>query len=281
LRFLRRNKKLILLIFIITCIVLIFASSFLSFGFISDTFEFIVIPIEKFCNSSINWVGSKFYLVTNIFEIENENIQLKEKIEQYNLNEQRFKMIEAENKKLTNLINISQNYPNYEMTGAKVIAKDTSKLFNIFIIDKGLNDGLKNNMVVLDSNGVVGKITECRNNFSKVSSIIDDKSSLSIKNFRTDDLGFAKGDLKLKQDGLCQIEFLDAAAQIIEGDEIVTSNLSEIFPPGLLVGHVQKIESNSNTITAILEPVADLKHLENVLVITKVFDVQENFSMEE
>lgn len=238
-------------------------------------------PIEKFFGTSTNWVSSKFHLVTNIFEIENENIKLKEKIEQYNLNEHKYKMLEAENKKLTDLLNISEHYSDYEMTGARVIAKDTGSWFSIFIIDKGLNNGLKSDMVVMDSNGLVGKIAECYSDFSKVYSIIDDKSSVSIKNFRTDDLGFVKGDLKLKQDCLCQLEFLDNIAEIIEGDEIVTSNLSDIYPPGLLIGHVQKITNDSNKKTALLEPAADLKHLENVLIITNYTGSKENFNMEE
>lgn len=281
LRFLKRNKKIILLILSIVCASLIFLSTFFNLSFVSNSFGFVIIPIEKVFGSSLNWISSKFHLATNLFEIENENIRLKEQIEQYNLNEERYKMLEAENKKLADLFNISQHYADYKMTGAHVIAKDTGSWFSIFIIDKGFNQGLKNNMVVMDANGLVGKIAQCYDDFAKVYSIIDDKSSVSIKNFRTDDLGFVKGDLKLKDDCLCQLEFLDNTAEIIEGDEIVTSNLSEIYPPGLLIGHVKKILNDPNKKTALLEPAADLKHLEHVLIITNEVGSKKNFDMEE
>lgn len=280
-KFLRRNKKIILLVLSITCAALIFTSTFFNLNFFGDSLGFIFIPVGKFFSVSSNWIGHKFTLVTNIFEVENENIKLKNETEQYNLNLQKFKMLEDENKKLSSLLNVSSHYENYKMTAANVIAKDTGNWFTIFIIDKGLKNGLKNNMVVMSTDGLVGKITECRNNFSKVSSIIDDKSSVSIKNFRTGDLGFAKGNLELKNDGFCLVEFLDNTAQVVEGDEIITSQLSEIFPPGLLVGHIHKIISNCGEKSVTLETAADLKHLDKVLVITKIFDTREVFNMEE
>ncbi len=262
-------------------ITLIFTSTFFNLSFFSDAAGFIVIPIEKFFCVSSNWFGKKINFFIDIFNAENENIELKRKVELYDLNSQRFKMLENENKKLTALLNIKRNYENYSLTAANVVAKDNGGWFNVFVIDKGLNDGLKNNMVVLSVNGLVGKIIECRNNFSKVSSIIDPKSSISIKNFRTGDLGFVKGDLKLKYDGLCSVEFLDSNAEIIEGDEIVTSHLSEIFPPGLLLGYVKKIDDSADEKSIIFEPVADLKHLDYVLVIIRELQESEDFFMEE
>lgn len=262
-------------------ITLIFTSTFFNLSFFSDAAGFIVIPIEKFFCVSSNWFSQKINFFIDIFNAENENIALKRKVELYDLNSQRFKMLENENKKLTALLNIKRNYENYSLTAANVVAKDNGGWFNVFVIDKGLNDGLKNNMVVLSVNGLVGKIIECRNNFAKVSSIIDPKSSISIKNFRTGDLGFVKGDLKLKYDGLCSVEFLDSNAEIIEGDEIVTSHLSEIFPPGLLLGYVKKIDDSADENSIILEPVADLKHLDYVLVIIRELQESEDFFMEE
>ena len=72
---------------------------------------------------------------------------------------------------------------------------------------------------------------------------------------------------------MCLLEFLDKNAEITEGDEIITSHLSDIFPNGLLVGRVQKININKNKTQKeiILEPACNLKNLEHVLVIKKVF----------
>ena len=99
------------------------------------------------------------------------------------------------------------------------------------MIDKGSNDGLEVDMVVLSGNGLVGHIIEVAPNYSKVLAIIDDRNAVSSKVLRTGDLGIVKGDLSLLNQGLCRMEYVDAEADIIVGDEIVTSNLSDIYPP--------------------------------------------------
>ncbi len=65
------------------------------------------------------------------------------------------------------------------------------------------------------------------------------------------------------------IEYIETDVNIVEGDEIVTSHLGDIFPPGILIGVVKSIETNPNklTKTAVLQPVVDFSHLEDVLVI--------------
>lgn len=124
-------------------------------------------------------------------------------------------------------------------------------------------------MVVLSGNGLVGHIIEVAPNYSKVLSIIDDRNAVSSKVLRTGDLGIVKGDLTLLNEGLCKMEYVDAEADIIVGDEIVTSNLSDIYPPGIMIGVVKEIETESHGLTkyALIEPVVDFRHLEEVLVI--------------
>jgi len=88
---------------------------------------------------------------------------------------------------------------------------------------------------------------------------------------RTGDLGVVKGDYTLMNNGLCKMEYIDGEAQIAVGDEIVTSQLSEVYPEGLSIGKVTKIETDANGLTkyAIIEPFVDLKHLGTLLVIDK------------
>ncbi len=136
-------------------------------------------------------------------------------------------------------------------------------------------------MVVLSSNGLVGKISEAGYNYSKVVSIIDDTDSVSSQNTRTEDIGFVRGDLTNK--GICIMEYIDNEAEIIEGDEIITSHLSNIYPPGLTIGYVKEIYSDLNTLTkyAVVEPIVDFKNLETVLVITQNFEKNISFDVKQ
>ena len=267
LKFLKRRKKLALIIFIICFCCLIFLDRVLELNFFADSLGFIFLPVEKFCIETFNWSQKKIIFLNNIFEIENENIRLKEEAEKNNFERQRCKILEQENQKLNALLEMKNKFNDYDLVGANVIAKDSGGWFDIFLIDKGLNDGIKNNMVVLAKNGLAGKIIDCQKNFSKVLSLIDEKNSVSIKNSRTDDLGFVKGNLKFKSQGLCIVEFLDENADLIEGDEIVTSHLSEIYPKRLLVGQIKKINLDNNEKEIILEPASDFKNIEHVLII--------------
>ena len=282
-KFFRRNRKIVFVITIMLCIALICSSAFFHVDFLSDSMSFVIVPVEKFLVAMSNFVTKNFYCITNIFEVENENINLKNQIEKYKLQADRLKLLENENQKLNKLLGTKNLFANFKTVVANVVAKNNGAWFSNFIIDKGLKDGLQNKMVVISADGLVGKITDCKTGFSKVSSIISPKSSVSVKNFRTDDLGFAKGDVNLKNNGLCCLEFLNNVSEISQGDRIVTSQLSEIFPPGILVGYVQKIISDENQQQIILEPAVDFKNLDCVLVITNssATILNENFDLDE
>lgn len=280
-RFINHNKRIVFLVLVLTCVGLFFLSEFFKINILEDGLGTIIIPTQKFFVSSFNWVSDKFRFIANMSDIEKQNTKLKQKMKTYNLDLERLKILELENKKLNDLLDLKNSLECCELTAANVIAKDNSNWFSIFVIDKGLLHGLKKNMVVLSNKGLVGRIIDCKSEFSKVLSIVDEKSSVSIKNFRSGDLGFARGNLKLKNSGLCLLEFLDENAEIAEGDEIITSHLSDIFPKGLLVGRIQKINLNKNQTQKeiILEPASNLKNLEHVLVIKKVLFSQEEENM--
>ena len=124
-------------------------------------------------------------------------------------------------------------------------------------------------MVLTASNGLVGKIIETGETYSKAQSILDSRSSVPAMSLRTEDLGVVKGEYSLMNHGLCRMEYIDSEAEIIEGDEIVTSNLSDVYPSGITIGRVKEIKTEANGLTkyAIIEPYVDFKHLDTLLVI--------------
>lgn len=271
--FISRYKKWILSLVVLGCIVsAILTVNRVKPTFLENTFGFVIVPIQNFNTSVVGWFKSKVNTVVNYNEIENENLALKAELENKIELENRVKLLEAENDKLNKLLDTDSKYGDYPKITAKIISKDPGNWYDTFIIDKGSKDGLSKNMVVLASGGLVGRIKECGLNYSKVVSMIDDSDAVSAKSLRTDDVGFVRGDLSHKN--LCKMEYIDNDAEIIEGDEIVTSHLSEIYPPGITIGYVKEITPDTNTLTkvAAIEPTVDFKHLENVLVITKSYE---------
>lgn len=274
--FLSRHKKAFFIFLAIVCLF----SALLTLGFqlqpviFHNTLGYVVAPAQKLTTGIMTWLGQKIDFAVNINETEKENILLKEQVEALTADISRLSRVEAEAERLNQLYALDEKYPDYPKVGARIIAKDVSNWYRSFLIDKGEKDSLAKNMVVLAHGGLVGKILEIGPRYAKVVPLIDDTSSVSAQSIRTEDIGFVKGDLQLASDGLCKMEYIDSTAELIEGDEIVTSNLSEFYPPGLTIGYVKEIRTDQSGLTkfAIIQPVVDFKKLDTVLVINKNFN---------
>ncbi len=236
---------------------------------IEQSITYVIIPFQKGITYFGGWFKDRVDFVQNIGELQAINAELEAEVNQLRYENKLLTLDKQELANLRNLYDLDKRYADYPKTGARVIGKDPGNWYEVFLIDKGTSDGIEVNMVVMAGDGLVGRIIEVGPNYAKVKSIIDDAASVSAKILRTKDLCTVSGDKKLGDDGLCLIEYIEADVNVIEGDEIITSHLGDIYPPGILIGTVKSIETDSNKLTksAVLEPVVDFKHLEEVLVI--------------
>ena len=87
---------------------------------------------------------------------------------------------------------------------------------------------------------------------------------------RSGELGVVEGDYELTKQGLCVMKYLKADSDIQVGDRILSSGFGSVYPRGLTVGYVEKIEKDNNmrSITAYIRPAATLSDLSRVMVIT-------------
>jgi len=276
LKFFSDYKKQLTILAVITLVIISFftAGKKINAGFVDDILGFVVTPFQGAVTSVTNWVGDSIGDLTERKNLQDENDRLKQQIEELTAENERLSLYEDENKRLSALLEVSQKYKEYDTTGTRVIAKDTGVWYSSFLINKGENDELKTNMAVVEADGLVGRIVKTSASYSKVYSILDSRSSVSVKSLRTGDLGVVIGDHELMQDGLCKMEYIDSEAEIVEGDEIVTSGLSDYYPEGISVGYVKEIHQDENGITkyAVIEPKVDFKHLDTLVVIKELQD---------
>ena len=237
-----------------------------------NAFGYVITPLQSFNLSIRDWFGGIANYFKGISSLDAENKELKADLLEARAELNRLKLVESENIQLEALVKLQQDYSQYSTIGAKVIAKDPGNWFNSFIIDKGTNYGLEKNMVVMNEDGLVGKISECGYNYSKVVSIINDTDAVSAESLRTNDIGYVVADFS--GDAKCKMQYSDANADILVGDEIVTSHLSEIFPEGISIGHVSDLTVDSQTSMqyAIIEPSVDFSKLKYVLVLDTSFE---------
>lgn len=166
---------------------------------------------------------------------------------------------------LINALNYTyvESNPNY--ITADVISKDTSNWFNTFTINAGENDGITNNSIVINGEGLVGRIDEIGDNWAKVVAIVDDNHSVSFKILRdTKYIGIVSGNGKGTLNGY----LLDPEADVLLGDEIITSGLG-LFPEGIPIGTVEEVIKDENKLlkTITVKPFVYFKNVNKVLVI--------------
>ncbi len=172
--------------------------------------------------------------------------------------------LSAENARLRELLDFKQRLT-YPSLAAHVVGRDPSSWTSSIVIDRGKNHGLKVGLPVVNASGVIGKVTEVGATMSRVILLTDPNFSVGAIVERTRDNGLVSGTLQ----GFCRMEYVAADAQVKEGDQVVTSQLSYSFPEGFLLGVIRRVEeSQSNpTLECLLEPAVNFSQLEEVLVL--------------
>lgn len=247
---------------------------------VEDSITHVIIPLQKGVTYFGDWLVQRVDFVKNINILEETAVTLQEEVNRLTYENQILEQSKLELDRLQKLYELDQYYADYPTTGARIIGKDPGNWYNVFIIDKGENQGIKVDMVVMGGIGLIGKIIQVGPDFAKVRSIIDDTSSVSASIVRTDDLCVVKGDLTLFNKGYISIDYISNNVNLLIGDNVITSNLGEIYPPGILIGEVVAIETNENQLSkkAFLKPVVDFKHLKEVLVINQIWGENEEDS---
>ena len=259
-----RNKipsRLILGIMVLVCIILLFTSYVVNFtsGPIHSLANYLFVPMQK----GIDYVGNTIFLNSEESKTKEtllaENEELRNKVNELTDQVNNMELQQNELEQLQALYKLDQFYGNYEKTGARIIAKNTSNWFNSFTINKGSADGIEVDMNVIAGSGLVGIVTDVGTHYSIVRAIIDDTSSVSAMVTSSND------------NCIILLSNLEDKQNIVKaGDSVVTSHISDKYMPGLLIGYVTSISEDDNHLTKSgkITPVVDFKHLQDVLVIT-------------
>lgn len=266
------SNKYWLLILAIICIVLMGLSGFAESGKgpLSWAAGYTIVPMQKGINRVGMWIGDVSENFATLQEIKKENKELKSRLEEMTTENNRLQQNSATLERYKELYKMDQNTADYPKVAANVIASENSNWFSKFTIDKGSNDGIREDMNVLSGTGLVGIVTEVGPNWATVSSIIDDKN-VSAMILTTFDKCIVSGDLQKVQDGLLKFEQLaNNENEVAVGEQVVTSNISSKYLQGLLVGYISEVNVDSNNLTrsGYIIPATDFKELQEVLVIT-------------
>jgi rod shape-determining protein MreC len=149
-------------------------------------------------------------------------------------------------------------------TGADVIGAGASPEFRTVTIDKGERDGVSPNMAVIAAAGVVGRVTRPSARASLVQLLVDANAAAGalIARSRVQGVIVGAGDEGLRMD------YVPTTGDVVAGDEVVTSGIDGLYPKGLAIGVVERVERGDGLYHRItVRPAVDFSRLEDVLVV--------------
>jgi len=210
--------------------------------------------ISSFSSENFDYINEYFELKDINLDLTKENLFLKNQLEKV--------------KQYSNLDSLKNT--NFTFRNAKVISNNLSSFKNHLIINKGVRHGLKNEMGVINSTGIVGIINRTSKNYSSVMSVLNIDTKINAKVKRTSHFGTLEWNGR--RTSYLVLNDIPETANIKVGDSIITGGMSLIFPEGINIGVVSEILNQnkiSDTVVRFGGNIDEAKYLD--------FDFKENY----
>lgn len=267
------SKNILIILTVICCFFI--GTSFFTDKLVNplrNAVSYVVVPIQKGMNYIGLWSYDKVESLKEINVVLDENKELKEQVNNLTEENNQLKQNSYELERLRELYQLDRMYEGYDKVGARVIGVTTDNWYSSFKIDKGTDDNIKEGMNVIANGGLVGIIKETGKNYSIVKTITEDNSNVSGMLIDSNATCMVQGDIKLMDSGMIRLSHFNSDVIVRNGDKVVTSNISDKYLQGILIGYVKdvKLDSNNLTQSGYLVPAVDFNNLQEVLIITKL-----------
>lgn len=186
---------------------------------------------------------------------------------QKNINES----LEKEIEELKQTLELNKTLTEYDIENATILSRNKSYWFNTMTIDKGKKDGIKKDMAVITSSGLIGKISKVYTSSSEIKLITSDdvnyKISVSIKINGIDNYAILNGYNQEKN--LLKVTGVSKTTDAKKGDIVTTSGLGELFPAGIYVGTVEEVKNDKYNLskTVYIKTTQDFNNIHYVTIL--------------
>lgn len=227
-----------------------------------STLTYPLIKIIELPQNAYEFVSST---VSNQFKLLNENVNLKQKLSQAQIELLQFEVVSQQNIELRQLLQAKQSLP-LKTTAAFLININTGDNDHHFIINQGYNQGVTVGQTVLDLNGVAGQVFSVDLETSHVILITNKNHAVPVEFLRTGirTILYGTGDLEL-----LSLPEIPQSANVIKGDILITSGYGGVFPRGLKVAIINEMldSSDKSYRQALAKPSANLNLLKQILLV--------------
>ena len=240
-------------------------------GLIRDAVGTVTMPFR--------WLGTVFVRAGEGFgryfgsvsALREENERLREENERLRAQADRSGLIEDENARLRDYLDMKGQQPTIQFAEATVIGREASNYSTVYTLNRGSAHGVRINAAVMTEAGLVGSVTEVGLTWCKVTTILENASSVGAVLPDGSATGIVSGDYELRLAGCCKLAYLDPAdAEPKVGDVLRSSGKGSVYPPDVVIGTVTDVRDDplSRSKVATVAPAVDFESLRYVMIIT-------------
>lgn len=245
----------------------------------------VLAPVETAARSVVDPVNAGLMALTryargltdmfvSVGELQGEKAELVKELGELRQENNRLKEYQLENIRLRELLGFKESSINqFNLMAASVVGRNPSNWHSTLTVNRGSRDGVKPDMVVIVPEGLVGRVTRVTPHTAEVILILDPDAAVGGVSQTVDQ---TPGVVVGTDDGLGYLKMIHVPydAVISKGDTIVTSGLGRLYPRGLRIGSVIRVENESGGFLkhAILKPFASFDHLQEVFLVTGVHE---------
>lgn len=229
----------------------------------------VMAPVQGVFQGMTRMVESNLAFIREYRLLLEENASLREKLAAAATLEARMLELRQENNRLREMLGFRER-TEYDLIPAEVIARDSSGWFQTIIISRGSYHGVKEDLAVVTSDGLVGGILSVSRLSSQVLLLTDPRPAVSALVQRSRE----PGEVGIVESapgfpGYLKMIKLPREANIQPGDRIISSGLGGVYPQGLVIGYVQEIGEDDDGVLqyALIRPAANFNRLEEVFVV--------------
>lgn len=223
--------------------------------------DFVQSPVTTITSS----ISGYFISISNLRTAQDENGQLKQRVQELEVELKQKTELAAENTRLKSLLDLKEQ-SNYRILPARIIGRDPSVWFDSSIVNRGSLDGVTLNMPVVTDGGLVGRVTAVSPLTAQVDLITRDKSGVGAvigKIGESNALGVVNGTSKKD---LLEMKYVSGNIDVQVGQSIFTTGQDGIFPAGLKIGEIVSVVTGSATTPhqILIRPAARLDSMQEV-----------------
>ncbi len=233
-------------------------------------------PFQKLLASGWREITSFFSYFAQVRRLQEENEQLRRRVQELTWENNRLKEYVYENQRLTRLLRFKTRHARrFELLGARVVGRAPGSWYRAVVVDRGRADGVRVNQVVVSDLGLVGRVVAVGEHTSEVLLILDREGAVGAIVQETRTIGVVEG--SEAEPGLLRMIHLPYDAKLKRGQVVVTSGYGGIFPRGIPIGKILRVENEGSKLDnyALVQPYVDFNRLEEVFIITSVQEVPE------